>query len=181
METQTGDGATRLDLAKEAASILPASLVGEDRIALWEFSSEIAPDRVPWRVLLPFTPAQEAAAPFAASVERLEPIGQTQLYATTRAAVDYVRNDYDAGGINAVILLSDGKQDPAEPAELEPLLAELSAGSIEKPVRVFTIAYGGDADTQTLVKISEATRAQSFTAADVTALRDITVDVLSNF
>jgi Ca-activated chloride channel homolog len=122
-----------------------------------------------------------ATTPFAASIGRLEPVGQTQLYATTRAAVDYVRDNYDSGRINAVILLSDGKQDPEAPEELEPLLADLSAGSIEKPVRVFTIAYGGEADALTLEKISDATRAQAFTAADVTALRDIMLDVLSNF
>ena len=48
-------------------------------------------------------------------------------------------------------------------------------------VRVFTIAYGPDADLATLQEISEASRAAAYDARNPTSIDKVFSDVLSNF
>ena len=60
--------------------------------------------------------------------------------------------DYDPAAINAVVLLTDGRNEDVND-DLAGLLSSLQAGTEgrqSQPVRVFTIAYGADADQSTL-------------------------------
>ena len=177
------DGPSRLELAKIAATPMPGRLAPDDRIGLWEFSSEIGLEQQPWRQLVPIGPVGQVTVEFGAKIANLRPIGQTALYATTRAAVNEMAKGYDLARINAVIILSDGKNQYAADDNLSRLLEDLRAQPIDNDhvVRVFTIAYGGDADRITLADISRATRAHSYNATDATSIEDIMLDVLSNF
>ena len=70
--------------------------------------------------------------------------------------------DFDPTRINAVVLLTDGRNEDPNNNDLEALLQHLRAGTEgenAQPVRIFAIAYGGDADLETLRRIAEATNA----------------------
>jgi len=172
---------TRLQLAKEAAAPAVDNLGPADEIALWAFSGPEAAGRQPWRELLPLTGTGAAAARYKQSVEALRPHGETALYATVRAAVEHMKAAQDDKRIYAVVVLSDGANEYATDNDLGRLLADLRRGSLEKPVRVFTIAYGGDADAAALDGIARAARGGSYDAKNAADIQFVFSDVLSNF
>jgi Ca-activated chloride channel family protein len=58
---------------------------------------------------------------------------------------------------------------------------DIDTAEKEIPVRVFTIAYGDQADLGVLQKISAASRAAAYDASDPTTIEQVLVNVLSNF
>ena len=95
---------------------------------------------------------------------------------------------YDPARINAVVLLSDGRNDDGETSddrdqfeELLTTLGEGSEGQATRPVRIFPIAYGGDADLPTVRQIAEATSAAAYDASDPATIDQIFTAVISNF
>jgi Ca-activated chloride channel homolog len=87
-----------------------------------------------------------------------------------------------------VVLLSDGRNDDGETSDdrdqFDDLLATLGEGSEgqdSRPVRIFPIAYGGDADLPTVSQIAEATSAAAYDASDPTTIDRIFDAVVSNF
>jgi len=93
--------------------------------------------------------------------------------------------DYDPEKINAVVLLTDGRNEDETPElDLAALLEQLTAGSEgrqSQPVRVFPIAYGTDADLATLQRIADATNAAVYDASDPSSIRRVFDAVISNF
>jgi len=183
MSKPVGDtGRTRLELAKGAAGLIPQRLAADDRIALWEFSSEVGRDDArPWRDLVRLGPVAATAADFGGKIGALQPIGGTALYATVRAAVGATGDRYDPTRINAVILLSDGRNEYPADDDLGRLVDDLRQAGPDRTVPVFTIAYGEEADAKTLTDISRASRGSSYNATDAVSINDIMLDVLSNF
>jgi Ca-activated chloride channel family protein len=86
----------------------------------------------------------------------------------------------DPATINAVVVLTDGRNDYTD-NDLDGLLHQLDASSQEDGVRVFTIAYGPDADLSTLQQISQASRAAAYDARQPATIDKVFADVLSNF
>jgi Ca-activated chloride channel family protein len=176
-----GSDKTQLQLAQDAAAVIPQQLAGDDRLGLWEFSNEIGSDPHPWRELVPLAPVSVDGATFTDKIEGLQANGETALYATTRAAVQDLSAQFDPKRINAVILLTDGENNYARDSDRDALLRDLRASNKDRQVRVFTIAYGDQADTQTLQLISQASRASEYDSTDPTQIQNVMLDVLSNF
>lgn len=116
----------------------------------------------------------------------------TALYDSIDAAVGSIRDTWDPGAINAVIVLTDGRNEVRGGLNLDRLIEQIR--STEHPVRVFTIAYGSTADEQApvdskknrdgqtvLERISGVTGAVRYDAKDPTSLQDVLIAVLSNF
>ena len=80
----------------------------------------------------------------------------------------------------AVMLLTDGQNSDAN-NDLERLVRVLDPETRENGIRVFTIAYGGDADKKVLQRIAEATRATSYDASDQSSIGRVFKEVVSNF
>ena len=86
----------------------------------------------------------------------------------------------DPASINAVVVLTDGRNEYTD-NDLAGLLRDLEASAQENGVRVFTIAYGPDADLETLQQISEASRAAAYDARNPATIDKVFANVLSNF
>jgi Ca-activated chloride channel family protein len=92
--------------------------------------------------------------------------------------------EFDPTRINAVVLLTDGRNEDPRNEDLAALLKTLRAqneGETTKPVRIFTIAYGNDADEATLKRIAEATNAAAYSAVDPATIVNVFNAVVSNF
>jgi Ca-activated chloride channel family protein len=96
--------------------------------------------------------------------------------------------EYDASKINAVVLLSDGQNDDERPADDEEQFTELiqtlqagGEGASAQPVRLFTIAYGEDADDITLRAMAQATKAATYNASNPATIEQVFTAVISNF
>jgi Ca-activated chloride channel family protein len=114
-------------------------------------------------------------------IEALIPQGGTGLYATTRAATRSLAQSFDPSRINAVVLLTDGKNEFPPDSDLESLVGELGSEDADRQVRVFPIAYGDDADLAELRRIAEASRAAVYDASDPASIDKVLTAVLANF
>ena len=175
-----GEGYTKLDLAKQAVLASLDEFKPEDEVGLWIFSTELD-GALDYLELLPPTPLSQGRAQIEGFVQGLIPQNGTGLYDTTRAAVQAVRDAYDTTKINAVLLLTDGMCDDYEPGcELPPLLDFLR--STERDVvRVFAVAYGADADVDTLQAITNASQARLYKATNPLTIEAVFQQVVSNF
>ncbi|MDP8956798.1 MAG: substrate-binding and VWA domain-containing protein [Actinomycetota bacterium] len=174
-------GESKLDLAKRAAIRSLTQFAPDDGLGLWIFSSEFPPNGQPYLELVPISSVRERLDELRTRISSLTPQGGTALYATTRAATRYLRSSFDPERINAVVLLTDGKNEYPPDNNLESLVRELSSEGEEVAVRVFPIAYGGDADLPTLRRIAEASRAAAYDAADPASIDKVFTAVVSNF
>ena len=87
-----------------------------------------------------------------------------------------------------MVMLSDGQNDDGDTSDdarqLDRLIESLSRsaeGSSNRPVRVFTIGYGGDADLSVLRRIAEASNGAVYDASDPRSITKVFTAVVSNF
>ncbi|WP_157518912.1 substrate-binding and vWA domain-containing protein [Herbidospora mongoliensis] len=165
----SGTGKSKLALAQAAAKRAVGDFGPRDRVGLWSFSTG-------YDELVPV--AAGTHDDLRAEIDRLRPRGATGLYDTALAAVEHVQKQARSDTINAVVLLTDGRNEVQQSISLDHLLKGLRG---EDPVRVFTIAYGADADLETLETISETTRATSYDSRDPGVIDRIFTEVIANF
>ncbi len=174
-------GRSKLALAQNAASAAFDGFAPNDNIGLWAFSSGLGPGGEPWLIMQPVAPAKDAAPAMKQAVQDLVADGSTALYATLRAAQEQALQELDPTRINAIILLSDGRNEYPPDNDLDSLLEQLRGESTDTSVRVFTIGYGEGADTDALTAIAEASRGKYYEANDPTSIDKVLASVLSNF
>jgi Ca-activated chloride channel family protein len=179
----TGD--TKLDLAKRAAIDALDQFKGEDEVALRIFSTDISgSEPTDYVDLVPFGPISQNREQLASKIRSLEPTQGTPLYTAAGDAFDLMQQQYAPDRINAIVLLSDGRNEDPRNDDLRSLLDRLSAsneGQSSRPVRLFPIAYGSDADLTTLRQLAEATNAAVYDASDPKSISKVFTAVVSNF
>jgi len=110
------------------------------------------------------------------NIRGLRADGGTELYGALLEAVNIMSEEPDEDRIRAVILLSDGAHTGDSGTTLNQVTAAINATrDALNPVIVIPIAYGEDADINTLSAIARAsqTRVQSGDADTITSLLDI--------
>jgi Ca-activated chloride channel homolog len=182
------NGETKLDLAKAAALESLSEFKPEDEVGLRIFSTGLGQGNDLWLDLVPLGPMSSNEGALRRQIESLFPTNGTPLYDVTLDSFMGMYDSFDTSRINAVVLLSDGKNDDGDPSndvqQLQTTLSELerlSQGELGLPVRVFTIGYGSDADLSLLRQIAEATNAASYNASDPKSIYKVFTAVVSNF
>ncbi len=112
----------------------------KDQIALINFSSEIQPP-----VIVDAT--SEGKAKGLAFISGLEAKGGTRLYDAALNARNWLKQNYRANAINAVLILTDG-EDSGSQISLDQLGAELKNTGISSDQRIgfFTVGYGKEGE-----------------------------------
>jgi len=174
-------GQTKLELAQTAAIEAFEGFADDDEVGLWAFSSELGPRGEPWLDMQDVGPAAKAVPKMQADVASMVAGGGTALYATLREAQSMMLEDLDPKRINAIILLSDGKNEYPPDNDLDSLLDQLAGESVDTSVRVFPIGYGQGADPAALTAIADASRGTYYEASDPTSIEKVLTSVLSNF
>jgi Ca-activated chloride channel family protein len=174
-------GMSKIDLAKRAALRAVTELGPNDELALWTFSTPQEGSAQPWTELVGSGPVRTVLPAFQAKVAGLVAEGGTALYATTRGAVRQVQGTFATDKINAVVLLTDGKNEYPADNNLGSLIKDIGTEDITTSVRVFPIAYGAQADLGTLRQIAKASRAAAYDASDPATIDNVLTAVLSNF
>lgn len=182
------DDETKLDLAKSAALSALDEFKDSDEVGLWVFSTDLGGNHPNWREVVPIGEIGQNRAALAEGIEAQIPVAGTPLYDIAGVAYETMLDEYDPAMINAVVLLTDGVNDDGVPGDndeqFEQLIATLQAGSegaSSRPVRVFTISYGEDADRITLRAISQATSAATYDASNPETIEQVFTAVISNF
>jgi len=175
----------KLDLAKSAAIDAIGQFKDEDEVGLRIFSTGIGPaDHPDYVDLVPIGPIGANRETIRTRIRSLTPTNGTPLYTVARDSHRELRNSYDPARINAVLLLTDGRNEDDRNRDLDGTLAALregSEGQATSPVRMFPIAYGEGADLGVLERMAEATNAKAYDASDPTTIANVFTAVVSNF
>ncbi len=178
--TVPGTGLSKVDLAKKAADQALGEFQSQDSVGLWQFSADL-PGGKDWQSLQPIAPMDTAhRTDLKRSIDGLQVNGGTGLYNTTADAYAAVKNGADPGSINAVVVLTDGRNERTGGLDLETLLGRLGDRT-GQPVRVFTIAYGADADQGILRQIAQASDGAEYDSSDPNSIQEVLTEVISNF
>jgi Ca-activated chloride channel family protein len=180
---------TKLDLAKRAAIDALDEFKSDDQVGLRIFTTNLGPDEdLNYQDLLEVQPMSTNAEGLASEIRDQLPRNATPLYDVTQESFTDMSEDYDPALINAVVLLTDGVNDDGDSSDdrdqLDELLSTLRKGTDgedAKPVRVFTIAYGKQADFDTLEEIAESTNAAAYDASNPATISKVFTAVVSNF
>jgi Ca-activated chloride channel family protein len=178
MSNSAGGGKTRLELAQSAAVNALSQLSDTDEVGLWTFPGQER--QVHWEQM-PIAPLGPQRQRMINHIQALVPSGGTPLYAVTREASEDVRASASSDTIKAIVVMTDGNNEYSDDNDLDGLVRELTHQSYEDGVRVFTIAYGADADLDSLKRIAEASRAATYDATDPQTIDAAFTNVLSNF
>ncbi len=175
MGARADGSASKLQLAKQAALGALPSFADDDEVALWSFAA--AP-----RELVPLGPFREQQSTIRREIEQLEAQGSRKaLYTTITKAVERLSKGFDPVRINAVLVLTDGRNDDPENSDLRALLRLLRAQPKSEVVRVFTLGYGSGADLTTLEEIAVASHGGAYEATDPRVIDRVFQLIVSNF
>lgn len=188
MRAPVGEG-TRATLARDAAKSALSLLPDSAAVGLWVFAYQLEGGQ-DWLELAPVrgltadaggVPQRQVLAGALDTVpDRLTP-GGTGLYDSTLAAVRSAQDGYDPDFVNSVVLITDGtNEDDDQGISLEELLDTLRAeADPERPVGVYGIALGADADLAALEQIAEATEGGAYSAVDPGDLQSVLFSALA--
>ncbi|WP_347350963.1 substrate-binding domain-containing protein [Intrasporangium sp.] len=179
-------GATRLDLALEAAVNGLALYPDPTVVGLWTFSTALTPT-TDYRSLVPYTSLGRAPdgstgrQRLAQALQRItvDPHGYTGLYDTVLAAVRTARRAWDPDRANSVVVITDGANYDRHGISLATLLRTLRAeNDPARPVRVYSIAYGPTGDLPALSAISAAAGGRAYPARDPRTIGAVLQDAI---
>ena len=145
----------KMTSAKKGAAGFIRAMEKDDRVAVIAFSN--AP-----RQLKPLATVREEGESTAQAVETLFADGGTAMYdATVMAfdAIDKARKE-DGNRLYGIVLLSDGK-DTSSKRSLSDLLDRMPGTEAADGTRIFSVAYGEDAEGDLLKQISTRSNARS--------------------
>ncbi|WP_088284281.1 substrate-binding and VWA domain-containing protein [Kineosporia sp. A_224] len=184
-EPVPGSSKTRLDAAVEASEASLGLFTDHDEVGLWTFSGGVrgvqdSEELVPVGPMDGAVGDQVRRKAIAAALRDLRPNGDTGLYNSVAAAYQSVLDRYRDDRINAVVVLTDGRNDADGGLQLPGLLKLIKSISGGREIRVITIAYGPDADAESLAEIARATKGASYVAATPADIPKIYSAALSN-
>jgi hypothetical protein len=169
---------TRVAITQEAAGIALSALPKSTKLGLWVFSIGIGKNGADYREIAPIGRLDDEAhrKAVAGATQNLSKAigGGTGLYDTMWAAFQKVKANYDPNRVNAVVILTDGRNDDPQGISWEQLKANLKkASDPNKPVAITTIGIGPDVDQKALTEISRMTHSDFYSAptpADMTTV-----------
>jgi len=182
---ETGEE-SRLDRAKDALTSSLADFSRRDEVGLWTFSGDSSSSDKPYREVVAPGLIDTKGEELASGINRMQPSGATALYVTIAAAHDWLEKSTTGSYIKAVIVLTDGADAYKGGAYKQSQLTQAisASGAARDPVRVFPIAYGVDAKGEMLEQlgtIASVSGGGSYPAVDRSTIREVLLEVISNF
>lgn len=146
----------KLALAENGLRLFLQQFSPRDRVGLMTFSDSV-------NVVVPIQRLSINRTALQQSIDNLVPGGATAVYDATMRAADLLASLRDTTRINAVVVLTDGEDNQSHVNE-HMLVAELrrSSESDVGTVRIFTIAYGSEANTDALTAIADASGGKEY-------------------
>ncbi|MBS1906237.1 MAG: substrate-binding domain-containing protein [Actinobacteria bacterium] len=175
------NGQSKLDAAKSALIQALDHFTPGDRVGVAAFSSagdgNISPGLV--------SPVADIATnrqSLISAVQALTPQAYTPLYTAVDTYAKQMASTYDPDRITTIVLLSDGADQTTVPTtDKQAMLADLGELHHSTPVLIFTLAYGADADADTLRAISSASGAHFYDATDPSQVGAVLGDLVTSF
>jgi Ca-activated chloride channel homolog len=168
-----GDGG-RLEQAQQGLRVFLHQFSQRDRVGLLTFSERV-------NVIVPIGEMRTNRPLLVQSVDHLVAGGGTSVYDATARGVDLIAALHDQTRINAVVVLTDGEDNESR-LKASQVIASLTQRSEdqENTIRVFTIAYGSEANQKVLASIAEASGGKGYTG-DPTEIEGVYRQISSFF
>jgi Ca-activated chloride channel homolog len=179
-----GSDRSKLDAAKQAAIASLGLFTDHDEVGLWSFSSRSG-SRAGYASLVDIGPMGSTIGTGTRRQRMTEALGgltaggRTGLYDAVAAGYRAVQGRWRSDRINALVLLTDGKNEITGGLGRDELL-RLVGTEDGRPVRIITIAYGPDADQANLALIARATKGAAYLAPSPGDIPKIYSQALSN-
>ncbi len=164
----TAGGATREQVAAEAARRGLGLLDDTWAVGLWTFSTKLDGDN-DWKQVVPIGPLSSQRQDLLTGLAGVQTKvnGGTGLYNTVLAAYKTVQASWDPGRVNSVVLFTDGKNEEAPGLSLDQLIDALNkAKDPARPVVVVALGIGNQVSEAELRRITDATGGATFLAPD---------------
>jgi Ca-activated chloride channel family protein len=164
----------KLEQAKTGLRGFFANAAPQDRIGLMKFSARP-------QLLVPLAPFGTNKGRLQTAVDQIFPDADTALFQATAAGIAVVKKRADTSRINAVVLLTDGQDTAGGVSESQLLTALEQEGRAETGgVKLYTIAYGADADKALLARFADATGGKPF-EGDTSNIASVYLSISSFF
>ncbi|SCG80112.1 von Willebrand factor type A domain-containing protein [Micromonospora rifamycinica] len=143
-------------------------------IGLWTFSTELVGSR-DWREIEPINPLSGNRGKLEQGLAGIRPSsGDTGLYDTMLAAYKNVRDGWEPGRVNSVVLFTDGKNEDKNGISQSALVSRLKElNDPERPVQVVIIGIGSEVSKTELQSITNVTGGGAFVTEDPSKIGDI--------
>jgi Ca-activated chloride channel homolog len=181
-----GSNLSKLDLEKAAALGAIDQLGPHDEVGLWTYGSSAAsrPGQ-PYAEVVPLGRVSQTGESLRDAIRGLtaDTGNGGELYDATAAAVSELRKQIAANTdkINGIVLVSDGP-DVGSIATREQLVNEVAPPlQDQQEVRLFTIAFGDNADTAALSDLAHASLGTPYDATDPSKIGKVFYQVVANF
>ena len=160
--------------AREGLKTFLGQLSPRDQVGLMTFDSEI-------RMLVPMAPFSSVRGIVRQRASELIADGGTALYDATAAGWSVVDSLRDDERINAVVVLSDGADTESRLGKDEALAAiRVRSEGEGRQIRIFTIAYGSDANSDVLDEIAAASGGRGY-SGDPQTIEAVYLQISSYF
>lgn len=186
MADDLNGGPQRIEVAKQAALMGLGLFPDETDMGLWLMSEEFGGDgRDRAADMHPLGAGDDGGVTrrqeMVKVAEDLEVEGGgSRLYDNILAAYDEVQDNYHEDKINSVILLTAGQDEGSSDLSHQELVAALQDRfDPQRPVTMFVIAFGEQADGPELAQIARATSGSSFVTEDPDEIGDIFLSSIS--
>lgn len=159
----------KIGQAQEAALAFIEAMESNNRVGLLTFSDDID-------LRVPIDDFERVREQLYSQIRSLRADGGTELYAAVQEAVSIMNAQSDESRIRAVVILSDGEDTGELGVSLQAAISAINVSADElNPVIVVPVAYGADADIQTLNAIARAsnTSVQSGDPANIRRVLDL--------
>jgi Mg-chelatase subunit ChlD len=187
-ERLPGSRRTRAELAQSSLREAIQQIAPDSDVGLWSFTTGLR--QGDWDVLVPTGPLDAGSTTGATRREELlgavggldpEPGGGTPLYDAVLAGYRDAQRDFSYGRLNAVIVVTDGRNQDPRSISLAHLLDALRLQfDGVRPVRIIAIGYGAQADTRTLRRITDITGGRTYRTLTASQVDNAFAEVLSN-
>ncbi|MFB9689133.1 VWA domain-containing protein [Amycolatopsis plumensis] len=177
-----GTGLNRMQVTMQAAAKAMHLFKPATQLRMLAFSTRLDGDK-DYRELLPMAPVAQHLA--SGALEKLDqvkatPDGGTGLYDSVLDTYRTARREWEAGRLNVVIVMTDGRNDDPHGISREDLLAELAKlQDPRRPIPLIGVGIGPDADKAELDQLTAATGGQAFVAPDPAKITDVFFGALS--
>jgi Ca-activated chloride channel family protein len=175
----SGDSGAK-NLAQSVANGLK-QLVDDDMVGAWAVPAA-AGSTQPYSEIMPLQPLGPHRAELQSAIANIHRSSdRPALYRAVTLAVDQLKIGRDPTKLNAVVVISAGRSNPADTARFK-TFADLSAVAGEIPgIHVFTVGYGAKPDQKELQLMSTAGKGAYYDASDPSSVARALISVISNF
>jgi hypothetical protein len=179
-------GTTRMDLAKQAILTALPLLREDTSVGLWIFSTRLAGAK-DYQQIVPIRPlssvvgdaSQRTVLNAATSRVSWKVGGATGLYDTILAGYREMTSRYEAGKINALVVMTDGKNEDPGSISRDRLVNTLKADfDPDQPVSIIVVAFGPEVDAAEVKPIADATHGESHVTRDPRTITQVLLQAI---